>query len=92
MKVAWNPSQVKPASRAAFGGMLARVTGGGMASQPHSDMYPNSLGSPYCSDPNCKYCKELRDAQNQLAKSEAETANEQIREDNGAEAGNGQQQ
>ena len=64
--------------------MLARV-GGGMASQPHSDVYSDSLGSPYCSDPNCKYCKELRDAQNRLA------GKGEIREDNGAEEGNGQQ-
>src|SRR4051812_47464663 len=40
-------------------------TGGHMASQP---LFPNSKkpqqhASPYCSDPNCQSCKELREMQ-----------------------------
>jgi hypothetical protein len=26
------------------------------------------IGSPYCSDPDCKYCRELRQALEQLAR------------------------
>lgn len=39
-----------------------------MASQPTSQVHkqPAASGSPYCSDPNCEYCKELRLAQEQL--------------------------
>jgi hypothetical protein len=33
-----------------------------MASQPAFQPH-NSEGSPYCSDPDCPYCKELRQAQ-----------------------------
>src|SRR5262249_19009054 len=29
------------------------------------------VGSPYCSDPNCQYCKELRQALEQLAREQA---------------------
>ena len=25
-----------------------------------------AVGSPYCSDPNCAYCKELREAEEKL--------------------------
>jgi hypothetical protein len=42
-----------------------------MASQPVPHR-PTELGSPYCSDPNCIYCKNLREAQEQLKKSNAE--------------------
>jgi hypothetical protein len=44
-----------------------------MASQPvpHQSEEP---GSPYCSDPNCEYCKNLRQAQEQFTKASAESA------------------
>jgi len=38
-----------------------------MASQPNPVPAHKSQGdSPYCSDPNCEYCKDLRKAQEQL--------------------------
>lgn len=39
-----------------------------LASQPVSKPHDPSqeAGSPYCSDPNCVYCKELRQAQETL--------------------------
>jgi len=33
-----------------------------MASPP-TPREPQKLGSPYCSDPNCQSCKDLREAQ-----------------------------
>jgi len=41
-----------------------------MSSQPvhHQSAKP---GSPYCSDPNCEYCKKLREAQEQIKKANA---------------------
>jgi hypothetical protein len=46
---------------------LIRVFGGSMAAWPlnlfsakASKEPPSELGSPYCSDPDCQYCKELR--------------------------------
>jgi hypothetical protein len=32
-------------------------------------------GSLYCADPDCKYCKDLREAQEQLNKGEAISKN-----------------
>jgi len=38
-----------------------------MATQPISSEYKQApLASPYCSDPNCKSCKELRDVQDAI--------------------------
>lgn len=34
------------------------------AAHPHTSQQP--LGSPYCSDPNCQRCKELRAAQSTI--------------------------
>jgi hypothetical protein len=38
-----------------------------MASQPvpHQQAKP---GSPYCSDPNCEYCKNLREMEERISK------------------------
>jgi hypothetical protein len=36
-----------------------------MASQPVPH-HEKELGSPYCADPNCEYCKNLREAQERL--------------------------
>jgi hypothetical protein len=33
---------------------------------PKPDNHEIRLGSPFCSDPNCAYCKELRDLQEEL--------------------------
>jgi len=38
-----------------------------MATQPIPEHKPQS-GSPYCSDPNCPYCKELRRMFDQMRK------------------------
>jgi len=38
-----------------------------MASQPVPHQTVKS-GSPYCSDPNCEYCKNLREAEERLSK------------------------
>lgn len=32
-------------------------------SNPVSDQRPELRGSPYCSDPNCQSCKQLREVQ-----------------------------
>ncbi len=43
-----------------------------MASRPISHVPPQiELGSPYCSDPNCESCKQLREAQEELKKANA---------------------
>ena len=34
-----------------------------MESQIRPSTHQQDLGSPYCSDPNCPYCKELRETQ-----------------------------
>lgn len=35
-----------------------------MTSQPNSNLSPSEPhGSPYCCDPNCQSCKELREMQ-----------------------------
>jgi len=34
-----------------------------MASQPSIEPHKPKSGSPYFSDPNCSYCKELREIQ-----------------------------
>lgn len=34
--------------------------------QKPSEEHPTELGSPYCADPNCEYCKALREAQEKL--------------------------
>ena len=36
-----------------------------MATQP-IPQHKQEAGSPYCSDPNCVYCKELRKASEQV--------------------------
>ena len=33
------------------------------------------LGSPFCSDPNCPYCKELRDVQDELRRKKEKEPN-----------------
>ena len=38
---------------------------------PQMDKRPQLSGSPYCADPECKYCKELRRAQEQLMQGKA---------------------
>jgi len=41
-----------------------------MSTQPKSELHkaqPLPLGSLYCADPECEYCKELRKTQEQLA-------------------------
>jgi len=43
-----------------------------MASQPVPHKQ-TELGSPYCADPNCEYCKNLREAQERLKKDSAES-------------------
>jgi hypothetical protein len=35
-----------------------------MASSPQSDNQPHAL--PYCADPNCQSCKELREVQESI--------------------------
>ena len=42
-----------------------------MASQPVPHR-PTQSGSPYCSDPNCEYCKNLRETEERIKKSGAE--------------------
>ena len=42
-----------------------------MASQPVPHR-PTESGSPYCSDPNCEYCKNLREIEERIKKSGAE--------------------
>jgi len=40
-----------------------------MATQPNrvpALAHTSQLDSPYCSDPNCEYCKDLRVAQEQI--------------------------
>jgi len=37
-----------------------------MATQPIPQPHKQEVGSPYCSDPNCPYCKELRKASEQV--------------------------
>jgi len=34
-----------------------------MESQVNSSTHKPESGSPYCSDPNCVYCKELRETE-----------------------------
>jgi hypothetical protein len=60
--------------RVCRGSTLLVLKGGyKMASQPVADQ-PEKPGSPYCSDPNCEYCKNLREAEERLSKvHEAET-------------------
>ena len=41
-----------------------------MASQPVPN-HQKELGSPYCADPNCEYCKNLREAQERLKQDRA---------------------
>jgi hypothetical protein len=40
-----------------------------MASQPtfEPQKHASQLGSPYCSDPDCQSCKELREAQEAIS-------------------------
>jgi hypothetical protein len=44
-----------------------------MASQPIPQPHRQTPlpGSPYCSDPDCEYCKELRKMQEQIRKDNA---------------------
>jgi len=44
------------------------ITEAPMTANPTPEGHVLSLGSPYCSDPNCEYCKELRKAEEQLSK------------------------
>jgi hypothetical protein len=37
-----------------------------MASQPISHPETQKGSSPYCSDPNCEYCKKLREMEEQI--------------------------
>ena len=37
-----------------------------MAAKPIPPFHPVTPGSPYCSDPNCKSCNDLRLAQQQI--------------------------
>jgi hypothetical protein len=49
-----------------------------MSSQPISQDQPQTkMGSPYCSDPTCKCCKELREAQEKLRQEHVEFARKQ---------------
>ncbi len=41
-----------------------------MSSQPLSHQ-PEKLGSPYCADPECEYCKELREAEEEIKQATA---------------------
>jgi hypothetical protein len=41
-----------------------------MASQPVLHQ-PEKLGSPYCADPNCEYCKKLRETEEQIRQAAA---------------------
>jgi hypothetical protein len=43
-----------------------------MASKPVPHQQAE-LGSPYCSDPNCEYCKNLREVQERVKKASAES-------------------
>jgi hypothetical protein len=38
------------------------------------DQTQTKLGSPYCSDPNCESCKQLREAQEKLTQEHVEFA------------------
>jgi hypothetical protein len=42
-----------------------------MASQP-VPQHQKELWSPYCADPNCEYCKNLREMEERIKKSGAE--------------------
>ncbi len=42
------------------------------------DQMQTKLGSPYCSDPNCESCKQLREAQEELKRNSKATT---IRDD-----------
>jgi hypothetical protein len=41
-----------------------------MASQPVSHQQ-DKPGSPYCSDPNCEYCKKLRETEEEIKQAAA---------------------
>ena len=48
-----------------------------MANQPVPH-HPDKSGSPYCSDPNCEYCKNLREVEDRLSKSAAESGRKSV--------------
>jgi hypothetical protein len=39
-----------------------------MSEQPKREKREVPISSPYCSNPNCLYCKELREMQEQMGK------------------------
>jgi hypothetical protein len=45
-----------------------------MASQP-VPQHQKELGSLYCADPNCEYCKKLREAQERIKQAGAASGN-----------------
>jgi 3-methyladenine DNA glycosylase AlkC len=42
-----------------------------MSDQTNSENPKIPVGSPYCSDPNCPYCKELQEVTEEVRKSNA---------------------
>jgi hypothetical protein len=61
------------------GGKKENLNGGNMAAWPinpfrakASDESPLEVASPYCSDPGCRYCMELRKALEEMRRGELE--------------------
>ncbi|HEY7354015.1 MAG TPA: hypothetical protein VH596_14710 [Terriglobales bacterium] len=48
-----------------------------MASHPRSDPVPQQLvhAGPYCNDPDCEYCSELREVQDSIRLHETPSTN-----------------
>jgi len=57
------PRDFQGANMRSISGARVHSQGAKLASHPQPKAEDSSLGSPYCSDPNCESCRKLRDMQ-----------------------------